>query len=218
MVDHLISPATGYGNACQCASTLNNSAPTQVLISLGENVSKNARDPGWLYRRQLATQLARQPVTRPPIGPLRGDPSRAGGTDRAALPGDQSGCHMERLGRRLGVSADLTGNGKTILKFHYGHYWLYPGVNFTSSFNPNPSGWTQTFVWTNDANRNGRWDPGEEGRLTSSTGGSTSTKLDPDIKNSYVRQATVYLEREAAANLGVRTGFVWNAGARAMAP
>jgi Carboxypeptidase regulatory-like domain len=211
MVDHLISPETGYGNPCQCVSTLNNGAPTQVLISLGENVSKNDLatlagyvDDNWQLDSRLSLSLG-----------LRLDhyaailPEQEGPTGQH-FPAINPVVTWNNWGPRLGVSADLTGNGKTILKFHYGHYWLYPGVNFTSSFNPNPSGWTQAYVWTNDANRNGRWDPGEEGRLTSSTGGSTSTKLDPEIKNSYVRQATVYLEREAAANLGVRTGFVWN--------
>jgi hypothetical protein len=54
------------------------------------------------------------------------------------------------------------------------------------------------------------WEPGEEGRLLSVQGGSTSTVFDPDLENTYVRQATVFFEREVAANFGVRTGVVWN--------
>ena len=82
---------------------------------------------------------------------------------------------------------------------------------FTAAFNPNPPGWSQTYLWTNDANANGRWDRGEEGPLSSVSGGSASTRLDPDIRNTYVRQATAYIEREVAPNFGVRTGVVLNA-------
>ncbi len=41
MADHLVAPTTGYGNPCNCVSTLNNGVPTQVQIQLGANVSKN---------------------------------------------------------------------------------------------------------------------------------------------------------------------------------
>jgi hypothetical protein len=99
----------------------------------------------------------------------------------------------------------------TMLKLHYGQFWVYPGTNFASGFNPNPSGWSQTYAWTNDANSNGRWDPGEEGRLLAVSGGSTSTRLDPSIENTYVRQASAYIEREVAPDVGIRTGVVLNA-------
>ena len=114
-------------------------------------------------------------------------------------------------GPRVGVSTALTADGKTALKLHYGKYWVYPGVNFTSAFNPNPSGWSKTYGWTSDANGNGRWDPGEEGRLTSISGGSTSTRLDPSIQNTFVHQASAYIEREIAPDFGMRMGVVSNA-------
>ena len=114
-------------------------------------------------------------------------------------------------GPRLGMSVDLTGDGKTVLKLHYGRFWVYPGAVFTAAFNPNPPGWSQTYLWTDDANANGRWDNGEEGPLSSVSGGSASTRLDPDIRNTYVRQAAAYIEREVAPNFGVRTGVVVNA-------
>ena len=43
------------------------------------------------------------------------------------------------------------------------------------------------------------------------SGGSTSTRLDPGIENTYVRQASAYIEREVAPDVGVRTGVVLNA-------
>ena len=43
------------------------------------------------------------------------------------------------------------------------------------------------------------------------SGGSTSTRLDPGIENTYVHQASAYIEREVAPDFGVRTGVVLNA-------
>jgi hypothetical protein len=34
--------------------------------------------------------------------------------------------------------------------------------------------------------------------------------MDPELQNSCVHQVSTYLEREIAANFGVRTGYVWN--------
>ena len=97
------------------------------------------------------------------------------------------------------------------MKVHYGKFLVVPGPLFTAALNPNPVGWSQTYLWTGDANRNGHWDSGEEGQLIAVSGGSTSTRLDPGIVNTYVHQATVYFEREVAVGPSVRTGVVVNA-------
>ena len=68
-------------------------------------------------------------------------------------------------GPRLGASYDLTGDGRTLVKASYGQFWLYPGADFASSINPNASTWYRQYRWTTDLNRNGVWDPGEEGAL-----------------------------------------------------
>ena len=110
------------------------------------------------------------------------------------------------------MSADLTGDGKTVLKLHYGKFWVYPAPIFTAAFNPNPPGWSRTYLWTNDANGNGRWDPGEEGRLiVGRRAAARPPGSIPDIANTYVHQASAYLEREVAPDFGVRTGVVVNA-------
>ncbi len=46
--------------------------------------------------------------------------------------------------------------------------------------------------------------------LISVVGGSTATRLDPQIDNAYVTQASAFLEREVSADVGVRTGVVVN--------
>ena len=212
MNDRLVAPTVGYGNPCNCVSTLNNGAPSQVQILSGPNVSKNALttaagfvDDTWRFNGRVTLSLGMRLDRYQPILPEQQGP--AGQT----FPAIDPVLTFNNWGPRLGMSADLTGDGKTVLKLHYGQFWVYPGTNFTSAFNPNPSGWSQTYGWTNDANSNGRWDPGEEGRLIAVSGGSTSTRLDPSIENTYVRQASAYIEREVAPDFGVRTGMVLNA-------
>jgi outer membrane receptor protein involved in Fe transport len=104
---------------------------------------------------------------------------------------------------RVGVSYNLTGDGRTVLKANWGLYWANPG---TASSNPNGS-WQKRHVW-NDVNRDLLWQPGEEGRLISSAGGVATTSLDPEQKDDYLTETSVWLEREVIANLGVRAGFV----------
>ena len=212
MNDRHVAPTEGYGNPCNCVSTLSNGTPAQVQVRLGPNVSKSALttaagfvDDAWRLNGRVTLSLGMRLDRYQPILPEQQGP--AGQTFAAIDPV----LTFNNWAPRAGMSADLTGDGKTVLKLHYGQFWVYPGTNFTSAFNPNPSGWSQTYAWTNDANANGRWDPGEEGRLTGVSGGSTSTRLDPGIENTYVRQASAYIEREVAPDVGVRTGMVLNA-------
>jgi hypothetical protein len=104
---------------------------------------------------------------------------------------------------RFGISYNVTGDGRTVVKANWGWYWNNPG---TGGANPNGS-WEKRHVWT-DRNSNGVWDPGEEGRLISSAGGVATTSLDPEQKDPYTIDMSVWLERELIANLGVRAGFV----------
>ena len=130
-------------------------------------------------------------------------------------PGGQSFSRVNNIvdfnnwGPRLGVSFDLTGDGKTVAKASYGQFWLYPAADLSSGLNPNATMWFNRYSWA-DGNGNKVFDPGEQGALLSVQGGRASTTFDPNLENTYVRQATVYVEREIVNNFGVRTGFVWN--------
>ena len=212
MNDRLVAPTEGYGNPCNCQSTLNNGVPSQVQLRSGPNVSENALttaagfvDDAWRLNHRVTLSLGLRLDRYQPILPEQQGP------DRQTFPAIDPVLTFNNWAPRVGMSADLTGDGKTVLKLHYGQFWVYPGTNFTSGFNPNPSGWSQTYAWTNDANGNGRWDPGEEGRLIAVSGGSASTRLDPGIENTYVHQASAYVEREVAPDFGVRSGVVLNA-------
>ena len=104
---------------------------------------------------------------------------------------------------RFGISYNVSGDGRTVVKANWGLYWGNPG---TASSNPNGS-WQKRHAWT-DTNKNGVWNSGEEGRLISSAGGVATTSLDPDQKDNYTLDMSVWLERELINNLGLRGGFV----------
>jgi hypothetical protein len=212
LIDHLIAPFGGYGNDCDCVSTLVNGVPSQVQLYVGNNVSKNDLrtigvyvDDAWQVAPRLTLSLG-----------IRLDnykaslPAQMGPTGQS-FPETDNFPVFNDWGPRVGVTYSVTKDNKNIIKAHWGQAYVYPGVNFTSAFNPNPSGWSSTYKWTQDNGHLGYWVPTDGlGTLISSTGGTTNTQLDPNIQNTYVRQTTAYYERELAANFGLRSGFVWN--------
>lgn len=109
---------------------------------------------------------------------------------------------------RLGVTYDLAGTGKTVVKFNYGKYWYNPGADFLFNVNENSNAWWRRYRWT-DANRDGRYNPGEEGTLVSSRGGVAQESLDPNLENTRTDEIATFLEHELMAKVGIRAGYVW---------
>ena len=71
---------------------------------------------------------------------------------------------------RMAFITDLAGDGRTVLKFSYGVYWVNPGVETGFNANPNSSQWWQRYTWS-DLDGSGVWEPGEQGRPPGSAGG-----------------------------------------------
>ncbi|MBI3491714.1 MAG: TonB-dependent receptor [Acidobacteria bacterium] len=211
MRDDLDQPFRGFGDPCQCVSVLSNGAPRQVyLYKAGANSLSRLwaytgyANDSWQVNRRLTLNLGLRLDRYRPYLPEQAGP---GGQTFAAV---DEVLIWSNLGPRVGASFDLTGKGRTLVKANYGKYWLYPAGDFAGTVNPNPPTWREIYTW-NDANGNGRWDSGEQvGSPTSVSGGTASTIYDPDIQNTFSHQALAFIEHEAAPNLGVRTGFVWN--------
>ena len=108
---------------------------------------------------------------------------------------------------RFGAVYDVTGNGRTLLKASYNHYWNAPG-DLGPNVNPNSIEWWKLHQWL-DLDGNGRWDPGEEFGSTRSRGGVANESLDPNLKLSFMREVTAWLERDLVANVALRAGVVW---------
>jgi hypothetical protein len=110
---------------------------------------------------------------------------------------------------RLGITYDVLGDGKTVLKANYGSYWFNPGADFVFNTSPNAPAWWRRYRWT-DVNNNNRWEPGEEGAVPTSTrGGALTESLDPNLENQYTTEFATFVERELMPNFGVRAGYVW---------
>jgi hypothetical protein len=108
---------------------------------------------------------------------------------------------------RVGLTFDLSGDGRTVLKGNYGLYWHNPGVGVASSANPNTPSKSATYTW-NDVNGDRRWQAGEEiTRTAASLAGTIS--LDPNIKAPYSHEASAWIERQLTDTMGLRAGFVY---------
>jgi hypothetical protein len=211
MIDRVAAPFRGYGHPCNCVSMLNNGVPALVTVFENVNVSTTALrtaagfvDDTWRPTPAITLSLGLRLDRYQPMLPEQQGPA---GQSFAAIDPVVT---FNNWGPRAGINVDLTGDGKTVLKIHYGKFWVYPAPIFIAAFNPNASGWSRTYQWITDTNHDGRWQPGEEGSLTSISGGSVSTRLDPDIANAFVTQSSAFVEREVMADFGVRTGVVVN--------
>ncbi len=109
---------------------------------------------------------------------------------------------------RIGATYDISGDGKTVVKFNYGQYWFNPGADFLYNVNPNQQDWWSRYSWT-DLNGNGRWDPGEQGSTLLDRRGGATEILDQSLEDTYTREVAGWFERELMANFGIRTGVVW---------
>jgi hypothetical protein len=115
---------------------------------------------------------------------------------------------------RLGMTYDLSGSGKTVVKLNYGMYRFNPGVGIAASANPNQQVKSLTYQWTDNKVCPGciagdkTYQPGEEGTLTNSALAGTIS-VDPNIKQPLSHQATAYLEQQLSEGVAARVGFVY---------
>lgn len=111
------------------------------------------------------------------------------------------------FGPRIGVIYDLAGDGKTVVKASYGLFWHNPGPAVSADANPNQNNKSVTYNWT-DTNGDRRFQLGEQGALTNTTLAG-SIQFDPKITQPFSHDVSFYVERQVAASLGARAGFVY---------
>ena len=112
------------------------------------------------------------------------------------------------LGPRVGLTYDLAGDGKTVVKASYGLFWHNPGPGVSADANPNQTNKSVTYTWT-DRNGDRRYQPGEESTNPTATTLAGTILLDPNITSPYSHDASVYLERQLSESIGARFGFVY---------
>lgn len=111
------------------------------------------------------------------------------------------------LAPRIGISWDVTGNSRNVLKVHYGRYYWNPSRTVPNAVNPNNTPQWRRYRWT-DTNRDGLWQPGEEGALLATRGGFATQDFDPELKDTYSDEVSAWFERQVAERFGVRIGGV----------
>lgn len=108
---------------------------------------------------------------------------------------------------RFGMSWDLNGNGKTVLKANWGRFHHNTG-NAGGDLNPLRNA-TATFDWIDrNSDRLFQFDEFGQNRAVTGVGGVSAT-IDPNVKDPYTDSMSVWLERELANNLGLRGGYTF---------
>ena len=136
--------------------------------------------------------------------------SRVASKEFAAIsvPENSSVIAFNHIAPRVGLTYDVAGNGKTILKANFGRYFFNPGVGLADAINPNSATQFCTYAW-NDINRDYLYQDGEKGALASCSGGTSNVSVDPNLKNSVTNEFSSWIERSLGATVGVRVGFVY---------
>jgi Carboxypeptidase regulatory-like domain len=108
---------------------------------------------------------------------------------------------------RLGMSWDVLGNGKTLIKANWGRFHQNTG-NASGTLNPLSSA-TATFDWI-DRNSDKLFTMDELGQNRSVSGvGGVSSTLAKDLKDQYTDSMSVWFERQLANNVGFRAGYTF---------
>jgi hypothetical protein len=196
---------------------LSNGKPSEVLLFQSPSASLNGLWTTGLYASDVWRVGSRLTFTlgvvfdryRSYLPDQSGPPVGAFNTSQVNFPAVSNLITWNLTSPRLGLTYDLSGNGKTVLKANYASYWWNPGTTAIDSLvNPNSPDWYRRYKW-NDLNADGVWQPGEQGQLNSSSGGVGSTQLDPNLQDQRTREVATFLEHELFANFGVHAGFVW---------
>jgi len=120
---------------------------------------------------------------------------------------------FDKVAPRIGVSYDLFGTGKTVLKANYGLYWFNPGVGLASDGNVNQATKSVTyncgscFAGQTAPYANAVVNTGAIGTLSGSALTGT-VSVDPNLKDPYSNQATFFLEQQLSEGVGAHVGFV----------
>jgi Carboxypeptidase regulatory-like domain len=128
--------------------------------------------------------------------------------------GEQTYATWNKIVPRLGMTYDLMGDGKTVVKVNYGLFGFNPGVGVSANGNPNQATKSVTYSWKDAGGcagciaGDGIYQAGEEGGITANSL-SNAVSVDPGLFQPTSTQATAYLERQLTEGVGARLGFVY---------
>jgi hypothetical protein len=121
---------------------------------------------------------------------------------------EQSFYTWNSIGPRAGITYDIAGDGRTVIKASYGLFWHNPGPAVSADANPNQNNKSVTYTW-NDRNGDRLYQLGEEVGAPTNTTLAGTIQLDPEITEPYSHDVSIYLERQLGTTIGARVGFVY---------
>jgi len=138
-----------------------------------------------------------------------------------SFPGADPGVKFNNLSPRLGLTYNVTGDGKTLARANYARYYGQVGTGSIAG-TINPVGTTTLrYPWV-DLNRNGVADPGEvalsaspialvTGNWSAANPANTvsANSVDPSLRNDKTDEVIVGMDREIGAGFAVGANYVW---------
>jgi hypothetical protein len=195
---------------------LNNGAPAEVYLFQTPSKSENGlftlglflQDTWQINNRftvNVGVRFDRYRTFKPE---QQGPPVGRFNTTQLSFPAVDNLITFNAVAPRIGLVYDLTGAGRTVVKFNYGNFWWNPGTNISQDTNDNSPDWFRRHAWT-DLNGNGLWNAGEEGVLIAQRGGQGSARLDPNLEQQYTREVAAFFEHELMAGTALHVGYVY---------
>ena len=116
--------------------------------------------------------------------------------------------NWKTLSPRLGISIDLTGDGKTAFKAFFGRYYSYMNIQYASDINPMYYPYI-AFYWY-DFNWNDKFDTTDYYEPMWAWGGYKNPKdrIDPNLKPPYTDEFVVSLERELFKDFSLSVRYI----------
>ena len=184
--------AATFGSAWTQASDYDRhySAYAQDRFSISDRVTLTygAR---YDHQRPYYSSAVRQPLITSVWGPT-------------TVPG-ASLLTADNVAPRVGVSWDMSGNSKSVVKAFYGRFYFNFADNLAGA---DPGGPNYKDYVFNDLNGNKLFDGTQElGQVVNSFGG-TSTTVDPNLKNSYTDEFDLSYDRQLWGEAAFRVAYV----------
>jgi hypothetical protein len=143
---------------------------------------------------------------------LRWDLNKAGfpeqtGSDGTQYPADENVLDFGYFSPRLGASFDVTGDGKSALRFQYSRLLEPVITQYVSSVSPTFIGVRQYIICGGPYDPGGICAPGQQLYQIYEAGPGSST-MDPDFYTGYTDEYTVGFEYEVMDNLSLGAAYI----------
>ena len=194
---------------------LNNGTPSEVYLFQSPSRSENglatlgmfAQDT-WQAGRFTLNAGVRYDRYQTFSPEQEGPPVGRFNTEQLTFPAIDNLITFNSVAPRLGIVYDVSGSGRTVLKFNVGTFWWNPGTGISENVNPNAVDWYRRHTWA-DRNASGLWEPGEEGLLITRRGGAGSAVLDPDLQQQKTNEIAAFFQHELLPGLALHAGYVY---------